>query len=330
MTYTPVCTVIVAVYNGVEFLSQCLDSLMSQTLDGVEVIVADDGSTDQTPQMLTQYAEQYANIHIITLDTNHGQAYARNQALTVAHGRYVCYLDADDWYAPDALRQAVDVFEHYPLTDCVLFNVVMWHSAHSQHPLPMQPFEMMGGREAFEKSLTWQVHGVYMARRELYERYPYDDTCRAYSDDNTTRLHYYISRQVRCCSGSYYYRQHASSVTHKADIRHFDYLRANESMRRQLVQLGVDSALIRLYDNQRWLVLVDCYRFYYINRKHLSPEDRSKALSEMHRIWMLIDTSVLTVGNKYKLGYMPLRPVWPLFCIQEEIYFTLKRWLRRL
>ena len=48
----PVCSVIVAVYNGAAFLPQCLDSLMAQTLDGVEVIVADDASTDATPEVL--------------------------------------------------------------------------------------------------------------------------------------------------------------------------------------------------------------------------------------------------------------------------------------
>lgn len=330
MTQRPICSVIVAVYNGAEFLTQCLDSLMAQTLDGVEVIVADDGSTDATPRLLAQYAARYANIHIITLDANHGQAYARNRALSLAKGDYICYLDADDWYALDAISRAVDVFLQHPLTDCVLFDVVMWHSVERQYSLPMRPFAVMSGREAFEKSLSWDIHGVYMARRQLYERYPYDDTCRAYSDDNTTRLHYYISREVRCCAGRYYYRQHRASVTHRADVRHFDYLRANESMRRQLIQLGVDDEVLHLYENQRWLVLVDCYRFYYIHRRSLPSADRRAALSEMHRIWSAIDTSVLVARNKYKLGYMPLRPMWRLFCLEEEIYFTLKRWLRRL
>ncbi len=330
MTGQPVCSVIVAVYNGEAYLSECLDSLMAQTLDGVEVIVADDGSTDETPQLLVQYAARYANIHIVTLDSNHGQAYARNQALNLASGQYICYLDADDWYSPDALSQAVDVYQRYPLTDCVLFDVVMWHSADRQYSLPMLPFDMMSGREAFEKSLSWDIHGVYMARRQLYERYPYDDTCRAYSDDNTTRLHYFISRQVRCCSGRYYYRQHGDSVTHRASIRHFDYLRANESMRSKLMQLGVAPIVLQLYENQRWLVLVDCYRFYYINRRSLKSSERREALLEMRRIWAQIDTSALAMRNKYKLGYMPLRPLWRFFCLQEEIYFTLKRWLHRL
>ena len=68
----PVCSVIVAVYNGAAFLPQCLDSLMVQTLDGVEVIVADDASTDTTPEVLADYAARYDTIRTLRLDENHG------------------------------------------------------------------------------------------------------------------------------------------------------------------------------------------------------------------------------------------------------------------
>lgn len=326
----PVCSVIVAVYNGAAFLAQSLDSLMAQTQDGVEVIVADDASTDATPQVLTQYAARYDNIRTLRLDSNHGQAYARNQALKLAQGSYICFLDADDWYDSDALRQAVDVFSHHPRTDCVLFDVVQWYDAERQVHIPLPPSEVMSGYEAFDESLSWAIHGVYMARRELYDRYPYDDSCRAYSDDNTTRLHYYISREVRICGGRYYYRQHEASVTHKAGLRHFDYLRANESMRRHLIDLGVGDDVLRRYENQRWLVLVDCWRFYYIHRHSMTPQDCQTALAEMRRVWKTIDISMLEPRHRYKLGYMPLRFSWRLFCLQEELYFTLKRWLRRL
>lgn len=326
----PVCSVIVAVYNGAAFLPQCLDSLMAQTLDGVEVIVADDASTDATPEVLADYAARYDTIRTLRLDENHGQAYARNQALKLAQGDYICFLDADDWYDRDALRQAVDVFSRHAHTDCVLFDVVQWFDDHHQQRIPLPQFEVMSGYEAFSESLSWAIHGVYMARRTLYDRYPYDDSCRAYSDDNTTRLHYYISREVRPCGGLYYYRQHEASVTHKAGLRHFDYLRANESMRRQLIDLGVGADVLRRYENQRWLVLVDCWRFYFIHRQRMTPHDRRAARAEMKRVWKTIDTTTLEPRNKWKLGYMPLRPSWRLFCLQEELYFTLKRWLRRL
>ena len=101
-------------------------------------------------------------------------------------------------------------------------------------------------------------------------------------------------------------------------------------MRRQLIDLGVDDDVLRRYENQRWLVLVDCWRFYFIHRQRMTPHDRRAARAEMKRVWKTIDTTTLEPRNKWKLGYMPLRPSWRLFCLQEELYFTLKRWLRRL
>ncbi len=62
----------------------------------------------------------------------------------------------------------------------------------------------------------------------------------------------------------------------------------------------------------------------------MTPQDRRVARAEMKRVWKTIDTTTLEPRNKRKLGYMPLRPSWRLFCLQEELYFTLKRWLRRL
>ena len=124
-TAMPVCSVLVAAYNAEQYLAQCLDSLVGQTLADIEVIVVDDGSADRTLQIARRYARADARVKCLALMGNHGQAYARNQALGLASGRYICFLDADDWYAPDAIEQAVSVFSRYPDTDCVLFDVVM-------------------------------------------------------------------------------------------------------------------------------------------------------------------------------------------------------------
>lgn len=329
-TEKPVCSVLVSAYNAAHFLPTCLDSLLAQTLEDVEVLVVDDGSTDDTWALASRYAQRHASVRVLRLEQNQGQAYACNRALEMARGEFVCFLDSDDWYAPDALEQAVKVFRQYPQTDCVLFDVVKWYSAEEQAEVRMEPFEVLTGREAFMKSLSWAIHGVYMVRTEIHRQFPYDDTCRAYSNDNTTRLHFYVARQVRHCAGRYFYRQHSASVTHQVSLRHFDHLRANESMLAHLHRLGVDESVLRFYENQRWLVLVDSYRFYYIHRQQFTAMERQRALAEMRRIWRGIDVGSLQMRHRCKLGYMPLRPCWRLFCLQEEIYFVLKQITHRL
>ena len=230
----PLVTVLVAVYNSEAFLPQCLDSLCGQTLDAVQIVCVDDASTDGSPGILRDYASRDSRVEVIALSENHGQAYARNKALERARGKYICFLDSDDWMAADCLEEACRTFGTDDTLDALLFDTIYVYPDREE-PYAMEPFRRMDGKAAFEASLTWKIHGVYIVKAEIHKRFPYDDSARAYSDDNTTRLHYYASRQVGCCKGRYYYRQHGDSVTHKPSIRRFDYLRANASMKRMLL-----------------------------------------------------------------------------------------------
>lgn len=188
----------------------------------------------------------------------------------------------------------------------------------------MDFFEERSGYEAFKDSLTWKIHGVYAAKTFLFKQFPYDDACKTYSDDNSTRLHYLFSKQVGCCHGEYYYHYNPHSVTHVISGSRFDYLRANESMKKQLIQLNVSDDVLTIYENVRWLVLIDLYYFHYSYRKQLSAEDSVMGMRELHRVWSGIEVHRLYKRLKYKFGYMPLRFSWRMFRIQEELYFTLR------
>ena len=318
-------TVLVAAYNAQPYLRACLDSLRRQSLTDFQAICVDDASTDDTPEILDGYAAEDPRFQVVHLSENGGQAKARNIALSMAAGDYVCMLDSDDWLSDNALQEASEVLDQHPGTDCVLFQVEEVFPDHSRR-YPMPRFETITGQEAFEYSLTWAVHGLYMLRNTLHQQYPYDDSSRAYSDDNTTRIHYLRSREVRQCGGIYYYRQHESSVTHQVSARRFDYLLANESMKRQILSVGVEERLLNVYEKVRWLNLIDTYMFYFNHRRQLSPEDRRHGLSEMKRVWKGMETHRIPLALRCKPGYMPLRPFWWLFRMQEECYFGLRKW----
>ncbi|MBR3389562.1 MAG: glycosyltransferase [Prevotella sp.] len=320
-------SILVAVYNAEKYLRKCLDSLLEQHLREIQIICVDDASTDSSRDILDEYALRDNRVEVIALPENVGQARARNRGLQVAKGEYVCFLDSDDWFSPDALQQAVETFDENPETDCVLFQAQMV-SGETEETYPMPAFECLSGEEAFEKSLTWEIHGIYMARAQLYQEFPYDETAHSYSDDNTTRIHFLHSREVRQCKGIYYYRQHAESVTHQVSVRRFDYLRANESMMGELVNRGVCYKWVKMYENVRWLNLIDTYMFYFQNRHRLSQDECQYGLSEMKRVWKTIDPSALKWRNRYKFGYMPLHFSWRLFRRQEETYFTLRKLIK--
>lgn len=99
-------SVIVPCYNVRPFLHECLDSLLMQTYQDLQIICIDDGSTDQTPQILAQYAAKDNRIQIITQD-NRGISAARNAGLQRATGDYIAFVDADDWLEPDTLEKVI-------------------------------------------------------------------------------------------------------------------------------------------------------------------------------------------------------------------------------
>ena len=326
----PQVTVLVAVWNTEDYLPQCLDSLCRQTLRDIQVVCVDDASTDHSLDVLQRYAAIDDRIEVVALPHNHGQAHARNVGLRQAKGDFICFLDSDDWMADDCLERAVDVFRAHRKTGCVLFDTLYYYNRSRMEPFPMPAFDVLSGKEAFVLSLTWRIHGVYMVRADIHKRYPYDESAHAFSDDNTTRLHYFASEEVRSCAGIYYYRQRSTSVSHQFSLRSFDYLSANLSMKRQLERLHVKDDVQNIYENHRWLNVVDMFMMWFIHGRELSAGDRRKALSLVRDSWKTIDVWRLKPALRFKFGYMPFAGHWHLFLLQEQVYFRMRRLLGRL
>ena len=95
----PKISIIVPVYNVEKYLPRCLDSLISQTLDDIEILCIDDGSMDNSLEILQKYAEQDARVKVFSQE-NAGVAQARNLGLKHMQGQYLMFCDSDDWYEP--------------------------------------------------------------------------------------------------------------------------------------------------------------------------------------------------------------------------------------
>lgn len=108
----PKVSVIVPVYNTDRYLKSCLDSLVNQTLDDLEIIVVDDCSTDQSVLILEEYQKKYPmKMRIFRNPENKGQGYARNVGIRQAKGEYIGFVDSDDYVNPrmyyDMYKKAV-------------------------------------------------------------------------------------------------------------------------------------------------------------------------------------------------------------------------------
>jgi len=135
--FTPLVSVVIPTYNSADFLIQALNSVLNQTYSNYEIIVVDDGSSDNTSQAIEPWRSQIRYIY----QDNQGVAAARNRGIDAATGDFIAFLDADDLFLPQKLQQQVAVFEAQPdlgmvisgwqVTDAegeVISDIELWHS----------------------------------------------------------------------------------------------------------------------------------------------------------------------------------------------------------
>lgn len=96
----PKVSVIVPVYNSEQELRDCLGSLVEQTEKDIEIIVIDDGSTDNSPEIEAEYQKKYPNVKVYRNERNLGQSETRNRGIELAEGDYIAFLDSDDYVNP--------------------------------------------------------------------------------------------------------------------------------------------------------------------------------------------------------------------------------------
>jgi len=115
MINKPTVSVIIPTYNNATYLADAIESVMAQTFRDIEIIVIDDGSTDQTDQVMSTYANRVVFIR----QANHGPSAARNRGIAEAQGKYLAFLDSDDLYLPDKISLQVSFLEAHPEIDLV-------------------------------------------------------------------------------------------------------------------------------------------------------------------------------------------------------------------
>lgn len=96
-------SVIIPIYNAGKFIRKCLESVVNQMFTDFEVICIDDGSTDESSSILSEYASRYKNITVVQ-QKNMGQGPTRNRGVSLAVGKYIKFVDADDYLHLDALQ----------------------------------------------------------------------------------------------------------------------------------------------------------------------------------------------------------------------------------
>ncbi len=195
----PLVSILIPAYNAQEWLADTLRSALAQTWENKEIIVVDDGSTDQTLMVARQFESD--SVRVVS-QPNQGAAAARNMALTLSKGDYIQWLDADDLLAPDKIARQMEALDRFPGKRMLLSSpfgqfMYRWYRAKfvptalwSDQSATEWLLRKMG-QNLFMQTATWLVS------RELTEvAGPWDDRLRGNDDDGE-----YFCRVLRASDG---------------------------------------------------------------------------------------------------------------------------------
>lgn len=121
----PLVSVLLCIYNVDKYLSECLDSILSQSYKNLEIICVNNGSTDTCGNILEQYAQTDPRIKVISLEKNVKLCSGRNTGMDHATGKYICFIDPDDWIEKDNIKAMVEAIENHKDPDGHAYNLVI-------------------------------------------------------------------------------------------------------------------------------------------------------------------------------------------------------------
>lgn len=203
-------SVIIPAYNSEMFLSQTLDCLIGQTLDEIQIIVVNDGSTDSTAKIIAEYAEKNSNILALT-QPNSGVSAARNNGISHAEGKYTLFLDSDDLLSPDALEKIYNRFEATD-ADMAICRILRFGYGGEEFNPVAESLSKEDVIDCFDNRLLWNfLLGNKCFRTEMIKNCEVRFPPLRYSEDGAFIMQIIHSQKPKItgvCDAVYYYRRH--------------------------------------------------------------------------------------------------------------------------
>ncbi len=240
--FTPVCSIIVPVYNSETYLEECICSILTQTFTNYELILIDDGSTDKSRTICETFSEEDSRVRLIAYDENRGMSYARNKGMDAAKGKYILFIDSDDMIHPQLTAEMVREAENSG-SDMVMTEFSkskdrseLWWESYCQEQL-VPDSVVLSGEELwkcwFKMDPKYGAGGkLFFLEKVLSLRFDEDMT---FSEDAKFMYQFLVQEPRRISymkSYGYYYRNHPGSASGSVS---FDKLLLSVQMKREMI-----------------------------------------------------------------------------------------------
>ena len=307
----PILSIIIPFYNVEQYIAQCLDSVYRQDIpeEEYEVICVDDCSPDNSIAIVEEYAKKHDNLVIVRNQYNRKLGGARNAGMEVANGKYIWFIDSDDFIEENCFKKLLSIAENEDLE--------MLHFNYAEYPNVMLPerrpddTDVMTGTDMFFDSRFIWYHDLITAWRKLYKReFLIDNNIQfaehiMFEDNDYAIIAFAKAKRVKHISTSmYYYRNNPESITRvKYTSEHIGYWL---DLCHRLIR--IKNMFIREKNDERFLVLIATWIRYHISNSiniYLQMDD----MFERKKIYNTIRKNVTSELKPYmsRLKYYKLR-----------------------
>jgi len=217
-------SVIIPIYNTQAYLRKCLDSIINQTYSNLEIILVNDGSTDGSAQICSDYSNKDSRIILINKE-NKGQGLARNDGIAVARGDYISFIDSDDWVDPEWYERFVSIISKYD-ADIVRFNYSK-NVDGTNEKLHEIKFDGWADIEKFRREILLDTMGSqpcknicksHLFENPVFPNHIYEDIIGIYKITERAKSIYF------CTDSYYYYRINSTSTSYKPNPKRAYYV----------------------------------------------------------------------------------------------------------
>lgn len=311
-------SVVIPVYNVEKYVRLCIDSVINQSYNDFEIILVNDGSLDKSGEICDEYASKYENIRVVH-KKNEGLGYARNEGIEIAKGKYIVFVDSDDYVEKDML---LDLYKEAELQGCDTCigghnrvseeNNFIVAQAHEKRVLRdgevVKEFipRMIGSLPDKKDSLplsAWNV--LYSMEIIKNNNIRFVSERELISEDLIFNLEYFkyskgVSLIEQC---NYNYRITANSLTTRYNNNRFEMIKKIYYVeRKKIEELGIlDVSKIRLY-RQFFNYLRMCFKQENIKVSRLKYKE---ALSNISSI--CLDNEVKNIVNEYPIDKLDIK-----------------------
>ena len=291
-SYDELISVIVPVYNVEKFLDRCILSLQRQTYNNLEILLIDDGSSDQSGVICDKYASEDSRIQVVH-KSNGGPSSARNEGLRRCSGDYIAFVDSDDWLEPKLYETLLKLAKnnHTSITGCAAitdFEDGTFENNHKDRENGIISGKTCALDVLYQTKHAWGAMYAKLFNREIMDGVLFPNI--SHLEDYSVSLQLFLkTNKVYFCNKTlYHYRSRQGSLSKAGfSINKLKTIDAAEMIRNDIINRCSDKEILDAADYfvflMNFLILWEVYRSKPNGWKHIISDRKSKAIEAYKR-----------------------------------------------